>query len=536
MKQLKLLLSSFFLLIIYTLILIFPEDTLHYIKAFSIFISGIGLLGLYISSRGKRSEKWVYFLPISLIQSYFIFFSLADGFMQNIMGRHFSFIDAVYLNDLYHLLGDSYGIILSLFIITVIISVPILLILINFIFHIELGKLWLHSRQRKFILIISAGTALLIILLSAITTDPIWQPGIIEAKNMLTLSSRKQEISGELENETSRRAETITEVSEESYPLDKLNKANVFLFVVESYGRTLFENPDNWIIAEPRYNKFENDLKSDGYIIASSSLKSPAIGGNSWLADSTLNSGVWVKDQTVYDKLIHSKLPVLGTYFKKAGYRTIIAQPGMRKSGDEEYFYNFDKTYNLIDFDYRGPSFVWATMSDQYVLNFIDRKEIRDSQQPLFAEYVLVSSHFPFQLIPKYINDWNSIGDGSIYNNKNMVSKLPIPEGKKTAGPYGFTIAILYVMEVLKDYLINQLDDPGLIIILGDHQPYSKVTGPFGGRQVAIHVLSKTPELIQPFLDRGYTRGLISPAVKSAVTMDKFLPFFLQDFSSDSVF
>jgi hypothetical protein len=535
-KQLKLLLTSIFLIIIYTLILIYPESSLHYVRVFCLFISGIILLGLYLSILGKKSGRWLFFLPISLVHSYFLFFSTADGLMRNIMGRPFSFIDAVYLNDLYHLLVDSYGFVPSVFLITLIISVPILLFIINYVFFRELGKLWVFSRQRRHVLIISTGTALILILLSIGTSDQIWLPGIIEAKNMLTLSSRKREISGNLENETNRRTETITVESEESYPLDKLNKTNVFIFIVESYGRTLFENPDNWIIAEPSFDKFENDLKSNGYTMASSSLESPALGGNSWLADSTLNSGIWVKDQTVYDELIQSKLPVLGNYFKKAGYRTIIAQPGMRESGDEEYFYNFDKTYNFIDFEYKGPSFVWAKMSDQYVVDFIDRKEVKNSQQALFAQYVLISSHFPFQIVPVYIDNWNSLGDGSVYNNDNMVTTLPIPEGKKTAGPYGLTISLLYVMEVLTKYLINQLESPGLVIILGDHQPYSKVTGPFGGKQVAIHVLSKNPALIQPFLNRNYTEGLISPSIESAVKMDKFLSFFLKDFSSNSVF
>lgn len=535
-KQHKLLFTSSFLSIIYTIILIFPDNTLNYIRVFSLFISGITLLGLFISFRTESLKKWIFFLPLNLIHSYFLFFSAADGLMQNIMGRPFSFIDAVYLNDLYHLLIDSFGIVPSIFLITIIISVPIFLFIINFIFHIELGKFWLDSKQTGYVLIVSAVTGLLLVLLSGLSTDKVWLPGIIEAKNMLTLSSRKEEISGKLKTETSRRTEVITVVSEESYPLDQLYKNNVFIFIVESYGRTLFENPENWTIAKPRFDQFEKNLKSDGYIIASSSLESPAIGGNSWLADSTLNSGVWVKDQTVYDELIHSKLPVLGTYFKNAGYRTIIAQPGMRESGDEKYFYNFDKTYNFTDFGYKGPSFVWAKMSDQYVIDFIDRMEVRNSQHPLFAQYVLISSHFPFQIIPVYIDNWNSIGDGSIYNNDNMVTTLPIPKDKKTAGPYGLTISLLYVMEVLTEYLINQLEDPGLIIIVGDHQPYSKVTGPFGGKQVAVHVLSKQPELVKPFLNRNYTEGLFSPSIETAVRMDKFLSFFLEDFSSDSVF
>jgi len=533
-RQLKFLLTSIILIIIYAPILIFPEGSLHFLRVFSLFLSGIALLGLYISFGKKYFGRWVFFLPINLIHSYFLFFSAADGLMQNIMGRPFSFIDTVYLNDLYHLLVDSYGLITALFIIFIIVSIPILLIIINFVFHRELGKLWLNSKYKRYKLFLCTVT-LLLFLFSISTSEKIWVPGIVEAKNMITLSSRKKIIAENLDEEAARRSETVLVLDKESFPLDKLKNQNVLVFIIESYGRTLFENPENWEIAKPRFKQFELDLKNKGFTIASSSLESPAIGGNSWLADSTFNSGVWVKDQTVYDELILSEIPVLGTYFKDAGYRTIVAQPGMRTSGDEEYFYNFDKTYNYLDFEYNGPSFIWAKMTDQYVVDFIDRKEVLTSEQPLFAQYILISSHFPFQLIPAYIEDWDRIGDGSIYSEENMVQTLTIPEGKKTAGPYGLTVSLLYVMEVLTEY-ITQLKEPGLIIILGDHQPYSKVTGPYGGRQTAIHVLSKDKSLIKPFIQRGYTPGLLSPPIDSAVKMDQFLPQFLEDFSSGSVF
>jgi len=535
-KQLKLLLSSFPLIILYIMILIFPEDSFHYARVISIFLSGISILGFYISFWNKYGGKWFFFFPISLVHSYFLFYSIGNSLMQNFMGRPFSFIDTVYLNDLYHLLSDSYGLVSAVLVTALIILIPILLIFSNYTFYKEVGKLWLNSGYRKLSWLITIGIGLLVVILSLSSSDKIWMPGISETKNILTLSSQKQEIAGNLEKETVRRAETILEQSVEAYPLDKLNGYNVFVFIIESYGRTLFENPDNWIIAKPKFEQFEKNLKTAGYTMASSSLVSPAIGGNSWLADSTFNSGVWVKDQTVYDELIQSKLPVLGTYFKDAGYRTVIAQPGMKTSGDEEYFYNFDKTYNLSDFEYEGPSFVWATMSDQYVVDFIHRKEVKEGQKPLFAQYVLVSSHFPFQLIPAYIKDWSLLEGGTIYNQENMIRRLPIPRGKKTAGPYGLTIALLYTMEVLTEYLIDHLENPGLVIILGDHQPYSKVTGPFGGRQVAIHILSKETSLIEPFIRRGYTEGLVSPATESTMRMDKFLPDFLNDFSSDPTF
>lgn len=452
------------------------------------------------------------------------------------MGRGFSFLDTVYINDLYHLLKDSYGNTPAVIVLTVLIIVPAGLLIVNYLVYRELGKFWIHSKLSKYTLLFVIAALIIIGSLSFLNTEAIWSPALKDLKNIVTLQNRKKEISLNLDNEASRRIETITNQIEITAPLDKLNNVNVFVFIVESYGRTFFDNPENWEVAEPQYRIFEKKLFDAGYSIASSSLISPAIGGNSWLADSTFNSGVWVKNQTVYNELIISKVPVLGTFFKDAGYKTIVAQAGMRNSGDEKYFYNFDKTYNFSDFGYKGPSFVWATMPDQYILNFINQHEVEGKNYPVFIEYILISSHFPFQKIPAYIKDWNKLGNGTIYNGKGMVKTLPIPEGRKTAGPFGFTKSILYVMKVLTDYISTQLKNPSLIIILGDHQPYTKVTGPYGGRQVALHIISKDSSLIGPFLNRGYTKGLTAPSTDSAPGMDTFLSTFINIFSSVPVF
>ena len=69
----------------------------------------------------------------------------------------------------------------------------------------------------------------------------------------------------------------------------------MFLFVAESYGYTLYSEPEHFALAEPFLRRIESRLTAAGYRIASNFLDSPAFGGNSWLADSTLDAGVRIR-------------------------------------------------------------------------------------------------------------------------------------------------------------------------------------------------------------------------------------------------
>ena len=69
---------------------------------------------------------------------------------------------------------------------------------------------------------------------------------------------------------------------------------------------------------------------------------------------------------------------------------------------------------------YRGPTFTYASMPDQYIFSALQRLELgRPHRGPLFAEVDTVSSHMPWNRIPHLIG-WNQVGNGSIYNRAPM--------------------------------------------------------------------------------------------------------------------
>jgi hypothetical protein len=90
--------------------------------------------------------------------------------------------------------------------------------------------------------------------------------------------------------------------------------------------------------------------------------------------------------------------------------------------------------------------------------------------------------------------------------------------------------SLKYDLAVLGDWLANHLTSNGLVILLGDHQPPAVVGGQFGQWTVPVHVLSRDPDLVKPFISAGYVTGLVPPPTPPPKGMETFLPSFLAAF------
>ena len=75
---------------------------------------------------------------------------------------------------------------------------------------------------------------------------------------------------------------------------------------IESYGRSALELPRYAETLLPTLEAFEQRLDQRRLLAASGWLTSPTVGGQSWLAHGTLESGLWLPDQARYDVLMHS--------------------------------------------------------------------------------------------------------------------------------------------------------------------------------------------------------------------------------------
>jgi hypothetical protein len=87
-------------------------------------------------------------------------------------------------------------------------------------------------------------------------------------------------------------------------------------------------------------------------------------------------------------------------------------------------------------------------------------------------------------------------------------------------------------MDVLHSYMANFVKDDSLVIILGDHQPVSELTENSSSWAVPVHVLSRDPDLVAPFVARGYAHGMVPG--QTTGSMESFLLDFLADYSGGS--
>jgi hypothetical protein len=137
-------------------------------------------------------------------------------------------------------------------------------------------------------------------------------------------------------------------------------------------------------------------------------------------------------------------------------------------------------------------------------------------------------------MIPRYFEDWSVIGDGGVFAGEEAVTVLPILPGSSTAGARGYEAAMRYELRLITEYLTRFLPsgDPALVVILGDHQPFSGITGKGKSWSVPIHVLSRDLSVLEPFKRRGYTPGWVPRQPLPHPGMESFLSGFLEDFSS----
>ena len=310
--------------------------------------------------------------------------------------------------------------------------------------------------------------------------------------------------------------------------LERLHHANVLLLFVESYGATVVERQLFTNKTLPALRSMETDLANHGFATASGLLTSATYGGMSWLAHATLMTGIRTTNQLEYDLLgVHKPLS-MARIFHEAGYHTVLIEPNTNRKSSGADFYDFDQTYSSWNFDYAGPPFAWATMPDQYVLDFARRKVVDVAQGPLFATCVLVSSHAPWSHIPTLVPDWSHVGDGAIFHS-HPVKRAHLDWSTLSLAADPYLPSILYDLDVLRGYLTEFVHDDSLVIILGDHQPVSEVTENSQSWAVPIHVISRDPDLVAPFRSRGYSQGMVP--VNGSLPMEDFLVDFLRDFS-----
>ncbi len=491
------------------------------------------IVGMYIAGRFGMSYHPFLFLLLTGLVIFFRFFRFGDVLVPMYFNRDFNFyIDSQYVPDLIHLLYHTLS--LEAFVGYVGLGLALLGAVVWSVFRAlkSIHQYLATPRQRHFFLALIGGLLGLVLVFHHV--PPPRRPSVFgqgffhriveEIDFVLHVQGYRTQ---NLEAFMAARAEA----EQTPASLDRLNGEDVYVFFVESYGHTVYANPLHFSMIAPLLADFEENLESHGFAVYSNFLTSPTYGGTSWLSHGTVASGVALESQMLYDLLVTSKHKMLAHYFNDAGYKTISVMPGTTFPWPEGEVFGYQKKYYAWHFDYEGPKYGWSPMPDQYVLDYIYRKEIRNRRQPLFIEYVLISSHAPFHRQPPYLEDWSRIGDGAIYHDEETVT-FPVIWPDLSQAHEAYMTSIAYELRVLKAYLEQYVKDDTLIIILGDHQPNPQITGKSRPWSVPVHVISRNRDFLAPFAARGYTPGISPRQSLPHSGMERILYHFLEDFST----
>ncbi|MGH8220279.1 MAG: CDP-alcohol phosphatidyltransferase family protein [Steroidobacteraceae bacterium] len=312
-----------------------------------------------------------------------------------------------------------------------------------------------------------------------------------------------------------------------------LRGKDVLLIFVESYGRVAVHGSSFAPGVDAVLKAGTRRLQSAGFYSRSAFLTSPTFGGISWLAHSSMESGLWVDRQQRYNQLLASDRMTLVSAFKRAGWRTVSDVPAdTRKWPQGAHFYRFDKLYNAYNVGYRGPKFSYATMPDQYTLAAFHRLELaKTNRPPIMAEIDLVSSHDPWTPLPRLV-PWDQLGDGTIFDGmpaQGISPAVAFKDSDTVRALYGRSVE--YTLSAIFSYVTTYPDPNLVLIVLGDHQPWEQVSGNHPGHDVPGSIIAHDPAVLARLSGWGWQDGMLPGPGAPVWPMSAFRGRFLTVFS-----
>jgi len=320
-----------------------------------------------------------------------------------------------------------------------------------------------------------------------------------------------------------------------STPSDRLLTAlkgkDVVIAFIESYGQVAVQGTSFSSGVDQVLRQGAAQLSADGYSSQSAFLASPTFGGVSWLAHSTLQTGLWIDKQQLYNKVLKSTRFTLSDAFGNAGWNTVSDIPSDTHPWPPgSSFYHYGTLLDTNNVGYLGPTFGYARIPDQYTWKYFWDHELAQPHQPVMAEIDFVSSHTPWAPLPTMV-PWDQVGDGSVFepqpaagDSTSTVWQSP----ERVQAAYGQSIQ--YSLTAMFSFL-HTYDDPNLVlIVLGDHEPATIVSGKGASHNVPISIISKDPSVMDAISGWHWQDGVLpsprAPLWKMSAFRDRFLAAF----------
>ena len=315
--------------------------------------------------------------------------------------------------------------------------------------------------------------------------------------------------------------------------LSGLRGKDVIIAFVESYGQVSLQDPKFSPGIDAVLRRSTASLARAGWSTQSAWVDAPGYGGISQEAHSTLQSGLWVNSRQRYSQLVSSSRFTLSDAFDKAGFRTVNDSPATDDASfpSGTQFYHFDQLYDRNNVGYRGPSFGYAPMPDQYILSAFQRLELAPGHKPVMAEIDLVSSHSPWAPLPTMV-PWNKVGNGSIFDPMPARGEAPLSVLESASRERkAYSTAVQYSLQALTSW-VTELNDPNLVLILlGDEQPDTPITSPGASHNVPISIVAHDPSVFRQIASWHWQDGLLPGHSAPLEPMSAFRNQFLGAFS-----
>ncbi len=320
-------------------------------------------------------------------------------------------------------------------------------------------------------------------------------------------------------------------------PADKLLsglKGHDVLFVfIESYGRTVLEDARYADVMRSRMAAIDEELGHAGFGARSAWLVSPTVGGQSWLAYATLQSGLWINSQRRYNWLLSTERVSLARLFNRAGWRTMAVEPALTREWLANRYYRFDHVYDARNLGYKGAPFNWITMPDQYTWSALQRLELAGTDRaPIMAEIATLTSHAPWTPIPPLI-DWDKVGEGHIFNQWASAGDSPDvvwQDSERVRSQY--LKAVDYALETLASFVTHYGNDNLVVIAMGDHQPAAIITGEGATMDVPVHVMTRDKNVLDQFGAWGWRPGMLPDQDSAHWGMDALRQRLIEGFGA----
>ncbi|WP_426626161.1 CDP-alcohol phosphatidyltransferase [Leifsonia sp. McL0607] len=310
--------------------------------------------------------------------------------------------------------------------------------------------------------------------------------------------------------------------------LTGLKGKDVLVVFVESYGQVAVQGTGFSPGVDAVLRRGGTELAAHGFSERSAFLTSSTFGGISWLAHSTLQTGLWIDSQQKYDQVTATTRFTLSDAFRKAGWQTFSDVPSdTQRWSIGSSFYHYGKQLNAVNVGYRGPIFSYARVPDQFTFSYLQQHELAAPHKPLMAEVDLVSSHTPWTPLPRLL-PWDAIGDGSVYDPQPAEGLPPSvvwQDPKHVQQLYAQSIE--YTLGALFSFLTTFADPNLVLVVLGDHQPATVVSGAGANHQVPISIIAKDPTVIDRIGSWKWQPGMLPSSAAPVWKMDAFRDRFL---------